>query len=782
MDNLGRLWDTFFNERTKNLFERFTGRHRALVVETNDPLNMYRIRFIIPEMHDLNLKDTPEKCPWAIPSPEFGAKRGGRWGYPCIGDIVFIEFENNHPYSPVYVGYASPTRRKYYALPSIYTQTPLPVDDKSLPGELPEDYQKDYLPLDGRPMSHGWQDRYGHLDIHDATGFFPQEHDVEPPPPELDPVTAFSDDVSDRSKRDPKSEFKSAVEKPKQNTPDSKFMARITKYGQMLIQSDMGYLWKSDDADGSEAAKDTTSDGEFHGDFDKDEKFEIARWFYLQKLIHENHPKDWDQRRLEFKNRYGSSLEFRDVGWNKTRPGEYLDEARFISWDYKSEHYADERWVKLRSKGGSFLEISDIGSDPENDEFIKRKLIDEVPSGPSDSTGNPMQSRKYIDNENEIISENQGDARFIRLVSRSGLKFVLDDCGSHTRKASDSGNNNALIGIGALIKGRRTPSSKCNEEDGPSQDNYPPSLSSSRWQKSDSKKGQSGDPIGYFWQFDERPDHNSTTWGSPLGAAIEISDREQYITICSRLPSLPTKWKYTSKHEFLEKHMVDFNVARDTHHIVIDHYKEAMLFKSRAGNGEGPQLGSKCTDYEDPFVGINQGLEIHDSPEDDPWMELVDAEGRGLWFSKKESLSVWRSKDDKEIQIWIDDSENTIVVRNNELGKIQVYCRGNIEIIADQTIAVHGHNVNIKATSAIDMQVGGAQYSFTQNGLYTNQGIHASEIRGRLPEVPSGYRDSQGGNCATTGTGIGTASSFSGKTLSNLNIETKDKVVPDNRL
>ena len=66
------------------------GWYRAVVVETNDPLNLRRIRIKIPEFHDFDIK--PEDTQWAIPAPTCGGKRNGKFDNVCIGDQVWISF------------------------------------------------------------------------------------------------------------------------------------------------------------------------------------------------------------------------------------------------------------------------------------------------------------------------------------------------------------------------------------------------------------------------------------------------------------------------------------------------------------------------------------------------------------------------------------------------------------------------------------------------------------------------------------------------------------------
>jgi hypothetical protein len=306
------VWQSFGAERTRQLFERFPGQYRALVVETNDPLQWYRVRFKCPELHDYNLK--PEQCPWADKAPWLGGKNTGSWSNPCIGDIVWITFEKQHPYGPIWTGFATPTRRKYYPLESIFTKSPLAVKEDGTADETPSDYQEDYLPKDRRPMSHGNQDRYGNLNLVSSVGFYPTEHKDKPAPNGTDAISKSKFDFGD---------------KPEINNPDRKYVANVTKYGVIMIMSDVGYYWKKDG-----------DIGEFEGDFDKDRDFEINRYFYLQKLLNEDKPKSesQDQRRFEIKTRAGHKLEMRDVGWaqegggmsgkedagqTKSRPDEY---------------------------------------------------------------------------------------------------------------------------------------------------------------------------------------------------------------------------------------------------------------------------------------------------------------------------------------------------------------------------------------------------------------------------------------------------------------------------
>jgi len=408
-DNIDRVFQKFFEERTKHLFSRFDGLFRAVIVETNDPLRIGRVRVRIPELHNNDVKR--DELPWAAPAFPIGGKGSGWWGNPSIGDVVFIQFEKNHPYAPVWVGAADPTRRKFYPLESVHGITPLAVSVDGSPADSPNDFEKDYLPKDERPMSIGIRDRYGTFLMMNSVGFFPIEHAESPAPAGTDAIS--------------RSDFKSSRNEPKENDPDVKYAVLHTKYGHTILLNDVGYDWKK----------------EFDGDHTKDEKFEIARHKYLIKLFNEDKPKDRDQRRIEMRTRYGHKLEMRDVGWIKNRPGEY-DKQVDISKDQES----DERWIKLRTKGGHLIQSIDKGNDPKQDVYVKQLLKTDKGSD--------------LDGENE--EEFKKDARQIRFVSRHGNKLVIDDRGSDKVDASSKEDPR---GNGFLMKSRRGFAIDINDKD-----------------------------------------------------------------------------------------------------------------------------------------------------------------------------------------------------------------------------------------------------------------------------------------------------------------------------
>ena len=117
-----RLSQEFVKEDQIDQEHRFVGPHRAVVVDTDDPLAMGRIKFKCPDIHDYTL--LPVEAPWAIPANFIGGKSSGHFEVPCIGDFVWIEFEKSNPYAPIWRGYAAPTRLNYYPIPFVAQRTP----------------------------------------------------------------------------------------------------------------------------------------------------------------------------------------------------------------------------------------------------------------------------------------------------------------------------------------------------------------------------------------------------------------------------------------------------------------------------------------------------------------------------------------------------------------------------------------------------------------------------------------------------------------------------------
>lgn len=665
-DNMHIIWDKFFSQRGKVLWERFPGHYRAIVVETNDPLNINRVRFKCPDMHDFDL--LPEYCPWAVPSPEFGGLRTGRFVHACIGDWVWISFERQHPYAPIWVGFANPTRRKFYTYPQVFSITPLSVDAEGRVDGRPEDYDIDYLPSDGRPMAHGWQDRYGNLDMHSSVGYYPVEHAKSG-------SVQGNDAIAQESFGDP-------LGAPRSNQPDKKYMVRCTKYGNMLLMGDQGYWWKKGEIEDT---------GEFVGDFAEDEQYEIKRWKYLQRLINEDKPDstrpNGDQRRILTMTRYGHRIECRDVGWgqkgpmeSKSRSGEYGPPA-FVSVEEKN----DFRWIKIRTKGGMLFQAYDKGSDPGKDVLIKRKLVEE--------------QGHLSEREDKYWAKK--DARWMRLVTRHGLKIVLDDRGTDP---IDSLKKESPRPNGILIKGRRTPMVKGKEK--------------------------RGNPRGFYWEFNENDLANHTSWGTPMGLAMEMNDRYQYMMLSASMgDGWASKWRGIKENEFIRKPTMLRHPERNSHHLKLDHDNEYLRLKTRANRGTKPKLGVNRSG-----VGPNalhQGLEARDGSQGDgPWVELVDCQHRGMWFSKYLKLGIWRAQKKRKMYMYMDEPKREIVVYNKD-GKTIIYANKDIHIVSDRNICFEAkQNITMKAGNAIKMQAGGTKMTVGA-AVSTNVRVNAASFRGR---------------------------------------------------
>jgi hypothetical protein len=342
----------------------------------------------------------------------------------------------------------------------------------------------------------------------------------------------------------------------------------------------------------------------------------------------------------------------------------------------------------------------------------------------------------------------------LRFVTRSGIKIVLDDRTSHDggdyrlpASASDENRKNEEIGIGILVKGRANAGTKA-----------------------DGYNDLSGDPKGYYWQFDERPDHNSTAWGTPMGQVMGMDDNEEYLAICSRLPELPTDWAYLSDNEFLEQSVESLEPHTKTHHLIIDHGRDLIRLKSRAGTGDA----SRTKKMGESASGEHAGLEIHDAPSDDPWLELIDIDKRGLWFNRQDGVGIWRGKEGSNVYVWLDDKQNNIILRNASAGgKVQIYCQGNVDVISDKVVGIQASQINLRAQSEIRLSAAGINYTFG-SALRMGGDVHAPNVYARFPSAERPK------DVAGRGTG---QQSGGGSPVSNLQIESlPPRQEPSNRL
>ena len=702
-DNLSQVWGSFFQQRTVNLFNRFDGLYRALVVETNDPLQMYRIRFKCPELHDFNLK--AQQCPWAVPAFALGGKNAGSWEAPMIGDVIWISFEKAHVYGPIWVGFCPGTRRRRYPLEQIYTKSPIAVDADGNPTTAPSDYLQDYIPQDYRPMSNGWRDRYGNSEVLSSVGFFPVEHKIAPAPPGVDGVQRSILEAGDA---------------PVINEPDRKYLARLSKYGIYVIQSDMGYYWNKEG-----------NVGEFNGIGDpldnggqQEQQFEIDRYQYFVKLYNEDKPNSSnssaDERRFEVRTRAGHKLEMRDVGWAQSDGGLSVGlkvqdvTSRVENGTYGGQilsqwNQTDERWMKIRTKGGMLVQLMDAGFNPQKDKFYQQKLIDECGPDADDETSANWVGR---------------DSRQIRLVTRYGIKLALDDRLSDPVSADQ---NESPRGNGFLLKTRRS-----WEPDG------------------------TGTSRGFGIEAIDKDELNTTRYYTPKSKLLEMNDRKDYCLLCTDTNGYISEvWQGKMENEFALNIGMTFTPEVDTYHLKLDKRNGYLRLKTAAGGDNGRNPIPEPENFTgDPSIGeipqnapgqamiaaetgLNQGLEARDGNRgggaDGPWAELVDIDHRGLWFTRNYGMGIWRAKNNKDMYIMISDSKNLITIRNMEDGPIQIVCDKNVEVWS-------GQDINLQAQGDISLNAGGS--------IKLQAGSQISEIAGGTIDLDGG-----GGNWQLSGGG-----------------------------
>lgn len=668
-DNLAQVWKRVFDARTADAWHRFNGWYRAVVVDTNDPLQMYRIRFKIPELHDFTLQ--AEDTQWAVPAPWLGVRGAQFWSHPMIDDWVWITFEKNHPFGPIWCGFATPTRRKFYALESVYTRSPLAVDEDGRQADRPGDYLEEYLSKDFRPYQMGWRDRYGTFAYSQSVGFSPVEHRKNKPAPQ-------DWDAVQKSKFDPEGT------QPKFNDPDVKLWALCTKYGVYCLHSDVGYYWhKEEDL------------GEFLGDFEKDRDFEIKRSFYLRKHFNEQQPKDRDQRRHEIRTRYGHKFEMRDVGWaqkgpvpSKSRPEEY-DEERTLS----KEEERDETWIKLRSKNGHLLQMYDKGVNYKKDTFIKRLIREEI-------GGTPDQEDEYWKSKN--------DARWFRFMTRWGLKMVMDDRGVHYTEAEKHVKPRAN---GLLFKGRRL---VCEDDDGEGGLGFAFEFC----EKKQLNKLSAYSPKSKIMELNDKKDYVMlcTDMNTPISEPWQGLKGHEF--------ALAMAMTYQPEND---THHLKLDLKNE--------YLRLKTRAGRGNGSRGEtgcdtpeqkfqavNQGLEARDGE-KFGGCGK-----------TWTEVVDADDRGLWFSHDDELSVWRSRQDdfegkppRDMYFGMSDKDEVIVIRNGQQnGKIQIFCNQDVEVFAKRDFKLEaGRNIQFKAGKKMCIEVNGSHLSLEKKKLGTDADFYA---------------------------------------------------------
>jgi len=147
-------------------------------------------------------------------------------------------------------------------------------------------------------------------------------------------------------------------------------------------------------------------------------------------------------------------------------------------------------------------------------------------------------------------------------------------------------------------------------------------------------------------------------------------------------------------------------------------------------------------------------------------VEMVDIDHRGIWWTRKQEFGIWRSKNGKDQYILIKDKsgEERIVIRNNEDGPIQIYCKQDIEIYSGRDINMQAkqdislkaggniifqaeEQITSKAGISIDQDGGGGQWKLNNESTTQNVTDKAPEHTGHLPgAMPGpGAQDDTGG-------------------------------------
>lgn len=76
----------------------FSGKFRGIVRDANDPLQLGRIKALVPAVSDTELS-------WALPCFPFnGSTDPVQYATPPVGTNVWIEFEQDDPDYPIWVG------------------------------------------------------------------------------------------------------------------------------------------------------------------------------------------------------------------------------------------------------------------------------------------------------------------------------------------------------------------------------------------------------------------------------------------------------------------------------------------------------------------------------------------------------------------------------------------------------------------------------------------------------------------------------------------------------
>lgn len=98
--------------------DRFYGKYRALVAINVDPLNLGRLKAIVPEV----LGEVPSG--WALPCAPYAGTGSGFFAVPPVGAGVWIEFEAGDTSRPIWTG-------------AWWGTAEVPMDERGVPAQQP---------------------------------------------------------------------------------------------------------------------------------------------------------------------------------------------------------------------------------------------------------------------------------------------------------------------------------------------------------------------------------------------------------------------------------------------------------------------------------------------------------------------------------------------------------------------------------------------------------------------------------------------------------------------
>jgi hypothetical protein len=98
--------------------DRFYGKYRGLVAINVDPLNLGRLKAMVPEV----LGEIPSS--WALPCAPYAGTGAGFFAVPPIGAGVWIEFEAGDVSRPIWMG-------------AWWATGEVPMDEKGIPAQAP---------------------------------------------------------------------------------------------------------------------------------------------------------------------------------------------------------------------------------------------------------------------------------------------------------------------------------------------------------------------------------------------------------------------------------------------------------------------------------------------------------------------------------------------------------------------------------------------------------------------------------------------------------------------